>query len=208
MRLKIKRKNMARFASLSALGAGAMVLTTGTANASIVHVVVDQTISVFGGFVSASLPFAELVLNARASTHRAYTQLGAGRWLRSYTKRGRVSFTGFGRSGFLGPYLVGGQSFHSDTFYSPSSGFQFRRSFFGTFENGGQFDFKFPDNGTPLYGWAHLSEFIDGAGELEVTFVDYAYDTVPEPAETIPLSLSALVLGAAGVRRWRASKAA
>jgi len=55
---------------------------------------------------------------------------------------------------------------------------------------------------------------------VEVRFTDYAYDTtgaflpagtvapVPEPGEAIPLGLSALVLGAAGVRRWRASKAA
>lgn len=98
-----------------------------------------------------------------------------------------------------------------NTFFSPTSGIHYHRSFGTPFEDGGYFDFKFPDNGTPLHGWAQLSESVDSAGILEVTFVDYAYDTtgtVPEPAETIPLGLSALVLGAAGVRRWRASKAA
>jgi hypothetical protein len=83
----------------------------------------------------------------------------------------------------------------------------------------GYFLFRFLDNGNPLYGWAQLSvSFGHGTSPDAYRLVDYAYDTtgakigagelpsVPEPAETIPLALSALVLGAAGVRRWRAAK--
>lgn len=47
MGLKIKPKNMRRLASLSALGPGVLALSTGTAEADIVHVDVDQTISPF-----------------------------------------------------------------------------------------------------------------------------------------------------------------
>ena len=54
----------------------------------------------------------------------------------------------------------------------------------------------------------------------DVTLIDYAYDTtaalikagqtsvpVGEPPAMIPLTLGALVLGAAGIRRWRAAQA-
>jgi hypothetical protein len=44
MRLKIKRKNVQRLASLSALGVGAMGLAAGTAEASIVVTDVNQTV--------------------------------------------------------------------------------------------------------------------------------------------------------------------
>ena len=82
MRLKIKRKNIGRLASLSALGAGAMALTTGSADASIVHVAVDQTIG--GGFGSGSI-FVSLpgsshfLLNAGSFGALHFgTQFGAG----------------------------------------------------------------------------------------------------------------------------------
>jgi len=82
VRLKIKRKNIGRLASLSALGAGAMALTTGSADASIVHVAVDQTIG--GGFGSGSI-FVSLpgsshfLLNAGSFGALHFgTQFGAG----------------------------------------------------------------------------------------------------------------------------------
>jgi hypothetical protein len=77
------------------------------------------------------------------------------------------------------------------------------------------FLFNFSDDGKTLYGWGQLDSSVSQTSGPDVTFVDYAYDTtgariapgetsaVPEPSETIPLALSALVLGAAGVRRWR-----
>ena len=70
-----------------------------------------------------------------------------------------------------------------------------------------------------LYGWGQLNVSLTDSGP-DVTLVDYAYDTsgapiaagdvgaVPEPSYQFPLSLGALVLGAVGVRRWRAKRAA
>lgn len=254
MGLKIKRNNMARFASLSALGAGAMVLTTGTADASIVHVVVNQTIGgeCGCGDIFVSLPGgAGLGLDASRNSHfshRTYLstiRVGTPRMVSATVNLGTVHSAVFlgGSAAFEGPVGPGQAWVVHGTLQLPflvSS----RYSRFRTtreFSLGGQggvrtyrlrsvgstpfgaapyFLFRFIDNGTPLYGWGSLSEGINTTG-LEVTFLDYAYDTtgaflpagttgapVPEPAETIPLGLTALVLGAAGVRRWLASKAA
>lgn len=267
MRLKVKRKNMARFASLSALGAGAMVLTTGTADASIIHVVVDQTIG--GGCcgtMAVQLPgSAGFVLAGNGysqSSHRSFLSTirpGPYRLVTATVNRGTVhrsvflaplSSLAFGSRWFSGQAWGKGQAWGSvnrtTNFilaakrYSHFSrgriisnglggGTGLRRSYpfhhtytsqSAPFESRPYFLFRFNDNGSTLYGWGQLSEFIDTSGP-EVTLVDYAYDTtgaflpagttgapVPEPAETIPLALSALVLGAAGVRRWRAAKAA
>ncbi|SPE34239.1 conserved exported hypothetical protein [Candidatus Sulfopaludibacter sp. SbA3] len=77
--------------------------------------------------------------------------------------------------------------------------------------------FTFNPNGTPLYGWLELSLSVsdqwgsDPALGPNLTLISFAYDTsgaqlpagAPEPGT---LSLAALALGAAGLRRWRASR--
>ena len=70
-----------------------------------------------------------------------------------------------------------------------------------------------------LYGWAQLNVTLPGNHGLEVTLVDWAYDTsgaqipagdtgTPEPSTFALTGLSALALGATGLRRWRAARKA
>lgn len=260
MRLKIKSKNMARFASLSALGAGAMVLSTGTADAGIVHVVLDQTIGSGGlevllpggaGFVIATGGYSHFSHETFLSTiqvgsNRLVTMTGTRGTVHKSVFLGALSNLAFGSRWFSGPTWGRGQAWGSVNRttgnilaarrYSrftrvryfpnifggtPRPTFRtYHSSQFAPFGVGSYFLFRFIDNGATLYGWGSLDAYIGSTGPFG-TFRDYAYDTtgaflpagttgapVPEPAETIPLGLSALVLGAAGVRRWRASKAA
>lgn len=72
----------------------------------------------------------------------------------------------------------------------------------------------------PLYGWAQLN--LSRPGSMhgpDVTVVDWAYDTsgaqipagdtgTPEPSTFALTGLSALALGAAGLRSWRAARKA
>jgi hypothetical protein len=69
-----------------------------------------------------------------------------------------------------------------------------------------------------IYGWAQLAvSFPNCTGCVDVTLVDYAYDTsgkevpagdtgTPEPSTLVTTGLAALALGAKGLRAWRAAR--
>jgi hypothetical protein len=68
-----------------------------------------------------------------------------------------------------------------------------------------------------LYGWVQLSVTIPAKHELEVTLIDWAYDTsgaripagdtgTPESSTFALTGLAALALGANGVRSWREAR--
>ena len=79
--------------------------------------------------------------------------------------------------------------------------------------------FKFGSLTTPLYGWVEMTQatrsFQDPSA-MSVTFGRWAYDdsgafigagsVVPEPSSAALLMGGALILGAAGLRRWRQQK--
>jgi hypothetical protein len=79
--------------------------------------------------------------------------------------------------------------------------------------------FEFP-GGTPPYteyGRAQLAATYTTANRLDVTVVDWAYDTsggqipagdtgTPEPSTFVLTGLATLALGAKGLRVWRASR--
>jgi hypothetical protein len=79
--------------------------------------------------------------------------------------------------------------------------------------------FRFTGGGLTkdLYGWAQLSVTIPAKHELEVTLIDWAYDTsgaqipagdtgTPEPSTFVLTGLAALALGARGLRAWREAR--
>jgi hypothetical protein len=83
------------------------------------------------------------------------------------------------------------------------------------------FTFKDTTHGNQLdYGWVELSLIHDGFTNLDVQVVAYAWepdgaqlatgaapsDVVPEPASSGTMALGAMMLGAAGIRRWKARK--
>lgn len=251
MPLRIKRKNLQRLASLSALGAGAVTLATGTAEADIVHVVVPPSFpSSFSGPVS--LPGgAGFALGSRFRTYQIlhFSQivttsiLGPHRYRTATVRASMLTVDlfvqGTAHGGALhvsGPFSRGGRRRGAAVFSASGTieaagfdgfstdgirGHAARLSLSTPFQDPFRYLlFQFPDNGKTLFGWAQLEFQAPAVREFTGTIIDYAYDTtgariqpgqtspVPEPSETIPLSLGALVLGAAGVRRWRASKAA
>ena len=76
--------------------------------------------------------------------------------------------------------------------------------------------FRFSVGPQTDYGWLELDLGINPYGYPIVTTVAYAYDTsgkpipagytgIPEPAQ-LPVALSALSLGAIGLREWRKSR--
>jgi hypothetical protein len=261
MRVRIKRKNLPRLASLSALGAGALTLVAGTAEADIVDVNVNQTYSVLlpGPPIEVFLPGAtgispNMLLGATAGPshhtftwkHRTPTGHGGTKVTSGTSPHGGLVRNGRNRSGvemfFQGITRASGPVSRGALAGSPLDNVQTVIALYNTyfrsvktsngqvkrFQSGGvstkfndkYFLFRFQDNGKTLHGWGQLEvTTFAGPPALAVTFVDYAYDTtgallpagdtgVPEPSEMLPLALSALVLGAAGVRRWRAAKAA
>lgn len=278
MRVTIKRKNLRRLASLSALGAGAMAAAVGTAEADMVVVNVNQSVGFDPGFstapIKASLPGGAgfsltrilafpLAGSTIVSQHTTgcgglsirggpcRTTVGVKREIQAFWRR--VSFVTHGvnlvrSGGHLAAFSQNGASHpgfpgftlppngiashssvrtiefncvftlngcHNFIPFGTKTGNLFRgigsgNAFPGAYD---YFHFTFQDNGQTLSGWGQLDVTVGPGVGPDVTLVDYAYETpaappppVPEPSEAVPLALSALVLGAAGIRRWRAAK--
>jgi len=243
MRLTIKRKNLRGFASLSALSAGVLALTSGSANADVIHVVANAKIGFDAGFspsfsisIDAVKRFTFQATSAAVETGfqwrvraRAYcaflsncntrfpdqnSVIEAGKLLRAFSSG--ADWPGVpGMAGGLVAARVRSTLFPGGTIKSLITNFDSTNPYFL---------FRFVDNGNTLYGWGQVTVAGSSTTGPDVTLIDYAYDTTgafipagqtsgpatptPEPSPTIPLALSALVLGAPAIRRWRAAKTA
>ena len=197
MRLTIKRKNIRSFASLSALGAGAMALTAGSAKASsIVYVDVNAKVGFNAGFSSGFALSIDGAPLFRLKTRALNTNSG-----HVY----QVNLTAVAYCGAVNCRIAGliassagvklARAFSAGQQWSgvppiPAAAVIAGRHFAETFTVGNhatfttKFDstdryflFRFLDNGTTSYGWGQVSVAGDKLTNPDVTLIDYAYDT-------------------------------
>jgi hypothetical protein len=243
----IKRRNMKRLASLSALGAGVLGVRAGTAQASgiVYSGILDEQI----GFCPGCLSY----FNLQLPKVRGYERLAFGKISSSMIGDWRsVSFDAAagkdgtlvrdlvtsGRRGIVGEHpldafplgakwasgrnsYVHGVIAYSNVRSTGTRVLSFTR--FNATDRYFLFNFSGGDLKHDIYGWAQLNvtalapglNCADPApGCVEVTLVDYAYDTsgaqipagdtgTPEPSTFVLTGLAALALGAKGLRAWR-----
>jgi hypothetical protein len=235
--VKIKKENLKRLASISALGAGGLGVAASPAHASSM---------VFSGIldkpIGRKLPFANLDGAGGLFTAGARTapQGSSDYWINVNGRHGAngtaFQFVGAVRDeAFAWGQRFGAtwrdaacgrlscqplnKAFVADHAYSYRFGppaFQFTA--FNSTDPFLLFEFTGGDLPSTIYGWAQLKVQFDGRVP-DAVLVDWAYDTsgaplsagdkgsaTPEPS-TLPLTgLAALVLGAKGLRAWRAAK--
>ena len=232
MRTKISKANLSRLASLSALGAGTLAATVGTAEASSivfsgpVNARVGSCPGCLGGFTMAGpdgvggalVPFRSI----------ATTEGVASLWVVDlYGKRGAhgTRFEPLGTR-FLSAFPVGarwGSRKPAGRYWFVGGIYTFESIDRGTIDRFNPTDeyllFRFDGGRLPrdLYGWAQLSVSIKTPHDVEVTVVDWAYDAsgaqipagdtgTPEPSTFVLAGLAALALGAKGLRAWRLAR--
>jgi hypothetical protein len=231
--VKIKKANLKRLASLSALGAGALGAASGTAQASsiVYSGILDDKVGFGNGFNSTA---------RIAGPHGAYAILAAGYddiVLSGNTFSWRL--VGLGAHDLLFPLSRGGGSrvysaaafaagrkwsnhllvrspFYEASVAGAGVSSRVQWTHFNSTDRYLLFEFPSVSHQPTLYGWAQLLVGFSG-DEPEVTLVDYAYDTsgvkipagdtgTPEPSTFVLTGLAALALGAKGVRAWRAAR--
>jgi hypothetical protein len=220
--MQIRKKNVARLASLSALGAGALAVGTGTAEAAIVYQPLDTVIGLDGVAAwQGNLPGSQFI-----RIYRYTSTIGKV----PYTWKVRAK--GYGvefnqvSSGIL--RIAGaGQRYQTATLgYTARAFLVAARNKQGSTWGHASFSheyalFRVLTGGTPLYGWVELSNVVSAGHGPDVTLEGWAYDDqgikiaagdgipvdgVPEPSTMASTGLAALALGAAGLRRWRAAR--
>ncbi len=235
--MKIKKKNLRRLASLSAVGAGAAFVTADRAEASsIVYSgpLVGATVGWYGssGFHQSFTQFFSSNRQHGFKVFATGTSLGNGS--NRAIRAGGIGSLYFAQD--LSQLFPAGAVFSMKT--SSGSLLKVNRRVWtvsgfvattgGSVTNRGNFSneyalFRFNPGSGPLYGWIELSGSVTKAagpnssyGPL-VTVQGWAYDTtgapipagyVPEPDTFALTGLAALAFGAAGMRRWRAARAA
>jgi hypothetical protein len=230
-----KRKNYKKMAaSLSALGAGAL-LGTATADASIVYSGPVNQVVGFGPGTSSSWLSTPLAPSSPQFSFYAFSSAFGPYHFRGIygTACGCVGFGFLTSAGFLkifdkgAVWPVGGT--YTSSGYARVAGRAFSDGSSSGYIGGlPAFNDKYAlfafegDPGT-LYGWVHLSLAItqapggDPALGPNLTILDWAYEDsgqtlaagdAPEPATAIPTGLGALALGAVGLRNWRKTRKA
>jgi len=238
--MKLKKKNVARLASISALGAGALGVAGGTAEAGTIQYTAlnreigvsgttkpvgvastfnvpivpgisayfrrsalgKQTPNSFGDRVGLSARLATSINSASGILRFATATAQPGqKWVPHNTPN--VAAISLGRRS---------RSTSSGSVFNRHAGpngdyyklFAFAKSYYAQVD----------------YGWIHLNETVSATGGPDVNILGIAYDasgafiaagdrgstgsTAPEPSTAAMASLSALALGAVGLRRWRA----
>jgi hypothetical protein len=224
-------------ASLSALGAGALVFGASRAEAGIIY---SGILDAQMGFTSGSVTYKSPKLGASDASFAFWQNSRSGfgystRQIRAYgyglamaKQSGLIQLFNLGARWSPGlaadsSMLVGGRTWGtrpilSSTFVSGTG--------HGSFQNRFAL-FKFDQGGQTLFGWMQLSFSVssqfgaDPAFGPELTIHDFAYDdsgalidagqttaTVPEPSTAVSTGLAALALGAAGLRSWRRNRKA
>ena len=233
----LKSKTAKKLASISALGAGALVLAPQTADAGTIEYsgIINQTLHpgdiwAMGDNGTLKPPaFGLLRFNVFTSYNSfAGLQLGGhGFWFNTVGLR---TVSGYSSPGFLKlvspgavqPFLYYSHFPHIASFLTGSG--QLLKGGNGIFQNRlALFSFT-RQNSTGgssgyIHGWLRLSvNATSNPLNAELTVVDYAFDdsgaliaagdtgAAPEPGTLASSGLAALVLGAEGLRRWRAAR--
>jgi hypothetical protein len=232
--VRIKKANLKRLASLTALGAGVLGAATGTAEAnSIVYSgILDKHIGFSPG--SQSRTWMAGPNGARGELH-AYSSVACGGsmpgscFLVSHARlSGHAGKHGTTFHFREGPFITLPAFPQGARFGTPSTSGNLGSVAFGISRhhletNVNSTDryllFRFTGGNLPdaLYGWAQL-EAAQNTDGLAVTLVDWAYDTsgaqipagdtgtTPEPSTFALTGLAALALGAKGLRAWRSAR--
>jgi hypothetical protein len=240
--MKIKKANLKRLASLSALGAGALGVATGAAEASsiVYSGVLDKKVAYLPGGTVAQATIAgphgaggvlslfddgcctETLFNDYVGVNLAAKPGAHGTDFRFLATASRFNAAGAPLNAEWGTAFRG---FSADRAQAAIWAYSLGHS--GSFTAFNSTDryllFRFTGGSLPsdLYGWAQLTVSFTNPtfdGPI-VTLVDYAYDTsgaeipagdtgTPEPSTFALSGLAALVLGAKGLRSWRAARKA
>ena len=232
--MKIKQKSLTRLASLSALGAGALGVTTKTAQAGIVYTAFSPPRPTVGFSTGASttIPIAP----GGAGTFKLFRSIYVPPTYSTFPPPGgsaifRIMLQGLNGMNFQaapGP----GFMWNATAPFWNSAALRSKRTSFGYTKLGSPFShstvltdrigeffllFQFNPTGSQIdNGWLRLNGLVGcGCNFLDTEVVDFAYDdsgaliaagVAPEPATMLPTGLAALALGAAGIRRWRKAR--
>ena len=213
--MDLSRTHWKQLASLSAAGIGAIAATAPNADASIITVNVNQTLTItVPGEHDVTLPGGDVIKLLQVQS--------GGRYLVGFGAGAGVSIgqgSGTGTSPLIAgktwnqAHTHGGGEFSLGSYFS---GIVVPR--IGSPNN--YFLFKFQNGPSTEYGWAQFSFTANGRNSTG-TWINYAYDNTgakiatgdsgpaptPEPAGTA-LGGLARVMGAAAVRRWKKRNAA
>ncbi len=234
----MKKRNLQRLVTLSAVGTGAAFLTADQAEAGTIWYSGTENLQV--GWSANSGPAAHQTIQLGASANLVFARTSGNSSSRVYRS---ILFHGQ-RASVLGQYY-GMQVFRNGSAFPGSFNLNPKGlvggrtwttagAFHGTFGNRPFTDsyalFTItPSSGpSPLYGWVELSYSVTAGGDSSaangplLTIEGWAYDTsgnrivagdtgtsaTPEPDTFASTGLAALALGAAGMRRWRKKKSA
>lgn len=230
--ISIRGSNWTRLSALTVAGAA----IGSNALAAIVVVPVNQSAGIIDGLdvppfpgLAIDLPGVnDFVIRGTTTVHGRGVRIARALGASDYT-RFNVGFSNvFGLTTLVDAAI--GQTFNSIVANATSASGQFGQYLYagGTIGSGSfsdrYFAFRFIDSNfaTVQYGWLQVNFSNSNIDNSFVDVLAYAYETepdtpihmgdlgdiaVPEATSTVLIGMAAMVMGAAGVRRWRKNKA-